>query len=100
MKPIEDIEIKPMLLTGNNKMDIYLNHCLNTSKKYPGPIEPLELSSDQAQLRLYIIDFYIFVIRNHGFRCKNKLVGPLSFKKVAQLYRSKYAHIKLGKGNQ
>lgn len=75
VQPIESIEIKPMALKG--------------------PIEPLKLTQDQAQLCLYVCDFFTFAVRNHGFRCKFDLIGQDTFKKVAQLYRSKYAYVKL-----
>lgn len=77
LQPIEQLEIKPMSLKG--------------------PIEPLEMSPDQAQLRLYICDFLNFAVRNHGFRSKYVLLSSDFFLKVAQLYRSKYTYIKLGK---
>lgn len=61
-----------------------------------GPIEPLVLTQDQAQLCLYICEFLYFAIRNHGFRSKYILLSSDLFARVLQLYRSKYVYIKLG----
>lgn len=61
-----------------------------------GPIEPLALTQDQAQLCLYICEFLYFAIRNHGFRSKYILLSSDLFARVLQLYRSKYVYIKLG----
>ncbi|CAO3651053.1 unnamed protein product [Mucor fragilis] len=76
LNPIEKLEIKPISLKG--------------------PIEPLVLTQDQAQLCLYICEFLYFAIRNHGFRSKYILLSSDIFTRVMQLYRSKYAYIKLG----
>ncbi|KAL9555421.1 hypothetical protein MBANPS3_002361 [Mucor bainieri] len=76
LKPIEQLEIKPITLKGL--------------------IEPLVLTQDQAQLCLYICEFLYFAIRNHGFRSKYILLSSDVFVRVMQLYRSKYAYIKLG----
>lgn len=73
---IEDLEIKPISLKG--------------------PIEPLQITSDQAQLYLYICEFLMFAVRNHGFRSKYVLLSSDFFLKITQLYRSKYKHVKLG----
>ncbi|GAN11169.1 suppressor of Mek1 [Mucor ambiguus] len=75
LSPIEKLEIKPITLKG--------------------PIEPLVLTQDQAQLCLYICEFLYFAIRNHGFRSKYILLSSDIFTRVMQLYRSKYAYIKL-----
>ncbi|KAI8094717.1 component of IIS longevity pathway SMK-1-domain-containing protein [Thamnidium elegans] len=74
-KPIEKLEIKPLSLKG--------------------PVEPLQMSPDQAQLRLYVCEFLSFAVRNHGFHSKYILLSSDFFLRVAQLYRSKYAYIKL-----
>ncbi|KAI7896594.1 component of IIS longevity pathway SMK-1-domain-containing protein [Mucor mucedo] len=74
-KWIEDLEIKPIGLKG--------------------PIEPLEITSDQAQLYLYVCEFLMFAVRNHGFRSKYVLLSSDFFLKITQLYRSKYKHVKL-----
>ncbi|KAI8643853.1 component of IIS longevity pathway SMK-1-domain-containing protein [Parasitella parasitica] len=76
LQPIESLEIKPILLKG--------------------PVEPLVLTQDQAQLCLYICEFLYFAIRNHSFRSKYILLSSDLFARVLQLYRSKYAYIKLG----
>ncbi|EPB86441.1 hypothetical protein HMPREF1544_06803 [Mucor circinelloides 1006PhL] len=70
LNPIERLEIKPILLKV--------------------------LTQDQAQLCLYICEFLYFAIRNHGFRSKYILLSSDLFVRVMQLYRSKYAYIKLG----
>lgn len=75
-KCIEDLEIKPIGLKG--------------------PIELLEMTSDQAQLYLYVCEFLMFAVRNHGFRSKYVLLSSDFFLKITQLYRSKYKHVKLG----
>ncbi|KAI7900067.1 component of IIS longevity pathway SMK-1-domain-containing protein [Cokeromyces recurvatus] len=75
LKPIKDLEIKDMYLKG--------------------PVEPLELTSDQAQLCLYICEFINFMVRNHGYRSKYVMLNSDTVKKVLQLYRSKYTYIKL-----
>ncbi|KAF1799349.1 component of IIS longevity pathway SMK-1-domain-containing protein [Mucor lusitanicus] len=76
LSPIEKLDTKPITLKG--------------------PIEPLVLTQNQAQLCLYICEFLYFAIRNHGFRSKYILLSSDIFIKVMQLYRSKYAYIKLG----
>lgn len=76
-KPIEKLEIKPLSLKG--------------------PVEPLHMTPDQAQLLLYVCEFLGFAVRNHGFNSKYILLSSDFFLRVAQLYRSKYAYIKLGK---
>ncbi|CEP14003.1 hypothetical protein [Parasitella parasitica] len=80
LHPIESLEIKPISLKG--------------------PIEPLVLTQDQAQLCLYICEFLYFAIRNHSFRSKYILLSSDLFTKVLQLYRSKYAYIKLDTNGQ
>lgn len=75
-KWVEDLEIRPIELKG--------------------PIEPLQITSDQAQLYLYICEFLMFAVRNHGFRSKYILLSSDFFLKITQLYRSKYKHVKLG----
>ncbi|KAI9345765.1 component of IIS longevity pathway SMK-1-domain-containing protein [Pilaira anomala] len=75
LTPISKLEIKPISLTG--------------------PVEPLKLTSDQAQLCLYICEFLGFAVRNHGFQSKYLVCASDCFLKVAQLYRSKYAYVKL-----
>lgn len=77
MNPIESLEMKPISLKG--------------------PVEPLNLTQDQAQLYLYICEFLHFVVKNHAYRSKLLFMSSDLFSRVAQLYRSKYAYVKLCK---
>jgi protein phosphatase-4 regulatory subunit 3 len=98
LNPIERLDIKPISLKGiirkKKKKRCYFNLSIFFSL---GPIELLHLTQDQAQLCLYLCEFLCFAVRNHGYRSKYILLSSNLFLKVAQLYRSKYAYIKLGK---
>ncbi|KAI8994782.1 component of IIS longevity pathway SMK-1-domain-containing protein [Pilobolus umbonatus] len=76
LEPIRSIESKPIHLTGH--------------------FEPLELTQDQAQLRLYICEFIYFAIRNHGYRSKYMMLSCDLYSKITQLFRCRYSYVKLG----
>lgn len=64
---------------------------------YVGPIEPLVLSPDHSEVILHLCDFLTFSVRQHGFRSKYMVLATDCFTKVAQLYRCRESHMKLGK---
>ncbi|KAI9474257.1 MAG: component of IIS longevity pathway SMK-1-domain-containing protein [Benjaminiella poitrasii] len=65
------------------------------SPKLKGPIEPLYLTLDQAQLCQHICDLLSLAVKNHGRHIRYNILHSDIIKRVIQLYRSKYTYIKL-----
>ncbi|KAI8071347.1 hypothetical protein BC940DRAFT_167287 [Gongronella butleri] len=60
-----------------------------------GPVTPLRIDHDTAEVYAYLLEFLCFCVKQHSFRMRQQLIHSEVFVKIIQLYRCPFTYIKL-----